>query len=179
MTLGECIIEAAAMLNIENVLDPNILTDTDKLLIKCANYCLDEVVSEYLPLVNEKEVQATNGKIAYSLLDEAVFDIRGVYDYKSSKVRYKLMPSYIEVEKDGKYVVQYCTRLPKLSTNDEVPLQLRLTPRIVAYGIAAEYLLISGFYEEAVTYDQRFKDALKRIAYGCSEKRIKRRRWLI
>lgn len=178
MTLKECITLAASMLNLGEVLKSSNLTDTDKLLIECGNNCLDEIATEYLPLEVEKEVEATGGQIAYSLLGETVFDITGVFR-EGNKAKYKLMPSHIKVDKDGKYTVRFCTRPSTLGANDELPLLLHLTPRIVAYGIAAEYLLISGFYEEAMTYDKRFKDALVRMTGGRGEKQIKLRRWLI
>lgn len=178
MTLDECIIEAASMLNLDDVLTEPTLSETDKLLVKCANRCLDEIVTEYLPYEKEKEVESADGKIKYCLLDRDVYDISGVYDERG-KVKYRLMPAYLEVERDGKYTVRYSAKLPPLTIGDEIPVQLRLTERIVAYGIATEYLLSSGFYDEAVTYDQRFKDALKRVAYGSGEKRIKTRRWLL
>lgn len=177
MKLKECISLAASILNLDGVLSSSSLTDTDKLLIRCANSCLDEIASEYLPLKTEKEVYSTNGQIPYSLLGEAIYDVIGV-SKDGAKVKYELMPSYIKVDKDGRYTVRFCTRPPELLPDDDLPIWLHLSPRIVAYGTAAEYLLFSGFYEEAVTWDQRFKDAIARAAYGGGEKRIKLRRWL-
>lgn len=179
MKLKEGIILAASALNLDGVLADDKLSDTDKLLIRCANNCLDEITAEYLPLKCDLKVTATGGSIPYSLLGETVYDVLSVTDAQGNKVKFELMPSRIKVARDGEYTVRFCTRAPQLEPDGEVPVQLRLTPRILSYGIAAEYLLVSGFYEEAVTYDTRFKDALKRAVFGGSEKKIRMRRWLI
>lgn len=170
MKLKECIALAVSMLDVNE-------EESAGLLVICANNCLDEITSEYLPLKCEALAQANDGKILYSDLGE-VYDIVSVTK-NGKKVDYELMPSYIKVNKDDVYSVKFCCRPPTLTPEDDVPNINRLTARILAYGIAAEYLLIKGFYDEAVTYDQRFKDALKRAAYGSGEKRIKLRRWLI
>ncbi|MBE5730755.1 MAG: hypothetical protein E7350_02230 [Clostridiales bacterium] len=178
MKLRECIELAAIALNLGDVLGRE-LTDTDKQLIACANNCIDEIASEYLPIKKEKTVAAEGGLIAYSLLDEAVYDVLEVRDKKGNAVEFCVKPSHIQVEHDGEYTVCYCTRPPVLGVDDEVPIALKLSPRILSYGIVAEYLLCGGFYEEAVTFDARFKDALKRATSGFKEKRIKLRRWLL
>ncbi|MBR2967469.1 MAG: hypothetical protein IKC35_01665 [Clostridia bacterium] len=178
MKLKECILLAASALNLDVAFDEQ-LTDTEKLLIRCANNCLDEITSEYIPLKCELTVQSSNGSIPYSLISDTVYDVISVTDINGARVRFSLMPSRIKVDKDGAYKVIYCTRAPTLQLEDDVPIELHLTPRIISYGIAAEYLLVTGFYEEAVTYDTRFKDALKRALSGHGEKRLKGRRWLI
>ncbi len=175
MKLKDAILLAAAALNVDGVLTGE-RPETDKLFLQCANNCLDEIAAEYIRLEESKKVMATDGKIYYSELSETVFDIIDVRK-DGTRVTYRLMPSYIEVG-EGEYTVRFCTRPLTLESDDDVPFPLKLTPRILSYGIAAEYLLCNGFYDEAVTYDKRFKDALNHSAYGKAEKRIRRRRWL-
>lgn len=177
MKLGECILLAANSLGLENVLSDKTQSDTDKLLVCCANNVLDEITSEYLPLKCEVTVSTSDGTIPYSELGN-VYDVVNVTK-NGVKIDYSLYPSFIEVDGLGEYKVTFYARPNKLEPEDDIPVQLRLTPRIVSYGIIAEYLLVSGLYEEAVTYDRRFKDALNRLAYCNGEKRIKRRRWLL
>lgn len=178
MKIKECIQLAGVLLNLGDVLKSKTLTDTDKLLLRCANNCLSEIASEYLPLINEKTVKASGGKIMYSALGTTIYD---VIDVKSEdgKAEFELMPSFIKVEKDGEYTVKFCYCPGELTEDDDVPMSLLITDRVIAYGIAAEYMLINGFYEEAVTFDRVFKDALNRAAYGKKERRVKSRRWLI
>lgn len=178
MKLRESIQLAAAALNLSDVLGRE-LNDTDKLLITCANNCVDEIASEYLPIKKQKTVTVKDGVIAYGELDETVYDVLDVRDNRGNVVEFCLQPSNIKVERDGEYTVCYCTRPPALGLDDEVPFELKLSPRVLSYGIIAEYLLFGGFYEEAVTYDARFKDALKRATGGFGEKRIRLRRWLL
>ncbi len=178
MKLKDCIMMAAQLLELGDVLKEQTPTDVDKLLLLCANNCLDEITSEYLPLIQEKKAMAKDGKIPYSLLDETVFDVIEVR-HENKKVDFRLLPTYIKVDKDGEHIVKYCTRCSLLGAEDEVPVSLLITPRVIAYGIASEYMLVKGFYEEAVTFDGLFKDTLSRLASGKKEKRVGRRRWLL
>lgn len=175
MKIKECIKLAADVLNLDASLENG---RTDELLLRCANNCIDEIVSEYLPIVDEKEVEAKEGKIPYSLLGETVFDVVAV-EKEGVKVPFKQMPAHLKVEDDGKYVVTFYSRPHSLGAEDDVPITLHIGPRVISYGIAAEYMLINGFYEEAMMYDKRFKDALVRLMHGDREKRVKRRRWIL
>ena len=163
--LLDCVLLTASALNLDAKFGEQ-LTDTEKLLIRCANNCLDEITSEYLPLKSEIKVKSTNGSIPYSHID-----VVSVTDSKGERVKFTLMPSRIKVDRDDEYTVLYCTRIQTLEINDEIPSELHLSPRIISYGIIAEYLL--------VTYDTRFKDALKRAISGVRERKVKGRRWLI
>ncbi len=178
MKIKECIKLAGVLLNLGDVLKSTTLTDTDKLLVRCANNCINEIASEYLPLTDEKTVKASGGKIMYSALGTTIYDVVDV-KFEDKKAEYELMPSYIKVEKDGNYSVKFCYCPGALTAEDNVPMPLLITDRVIAYGIAAEYMLINGFYEEAVAFDRVFKDALIRAAYGKRERRVKSRRWLI
>lgn len=176
MKIKDCIQLTAEALNLDATLTGK--SDVDKLLLRCANSCLDEIASEYIPLESETKVKAQDGLIAYSKLGTAVYDVVEVKK-DGANVKFELLPTHIRVEKDGEYEVKFYTRPATMSISDDVPIELHLTPRVISYGIAAEYLLISGFYEEAAMYDRRFKDALNRIVAGDGAKSVKRRRWLL
>lgn len=174
MKLNECLQLAEKLLDGADKNSP----DEADLLLGCANNCLSEIASEYLPLVAEKTATAQDGKIPYSQLGETIYDVTEVRR-ENEKADFELMPSYIKVKKDGEYTVKYCYCPGELSPSDDVPFGTNITARVIAYGIAAEYMLIKGFYEEAVTFDKVFKDALVRASYGRKERRVKRRRWLL
>lgn len=176
MKIKECIQLAAEALNLDATLTGK--SDIDRLLLRCANNCLDEITSEYIPLKEIKTVTAKDGRITYAQLGTAVYDVTEV-KRQGVKENFELLPSYIVVKSDGEYEVSYYTRPNTLTLSDDVPISLHLTPRVISYGIAAEYLLISGFYEEAAMYDRRFKDALIRLTGGDKNRKVKRRRWLL
>lgn len=175
MKIKECIKLAAEALNLQT----DESGEVEKTLLRCANNCLDEITSEYIPLKAEKTVTSTDKSVSYSLLGDTVYDVLKITDSSGREVEFSLMPSRIKVARDGTFNVQFLTRSPTLGIDDDVPVCLRVTPRIISYGIIAEYLLVNGFYSEAITYDTRFKDALKRSQSGLGEKRVKGRRWLI
>ena len=58
---------------------------------------------------------------------------------------------------------------------DDPPEFCGITPRVLAYGVAAEYCITEGI-DEAVTWDKRYKDGI--AAAKRSPKSIKSRRFL-
>ena len=58
----------------------------------------------------------------------------------------------------------------------KLPLIEKIDARVIGYGIAAEYCIINGL-DDALLWDKRYKDALKRAARTVGERRVKRRVW--
>ena len=50
------------------------------------------------------------------------------------------------------------------------------SPRVLAMGVASEYLLVGGAYDESLTWRERFESSVETYLLG-RKKRIKPRRW--
>lgn len=161
----------------KNATDEEIKKQIDKL---CAfiDIVVSEICCEYFPIKTTEKITATNGKIEYERLSERVVDIRNVKK-NGKKVNYDLFAYYIGVDSDGEYEVtyNYSPKEYKGNIQQSISLYGRITPRIVGVGALAEYSLANNRFDEAITYDKMFKDALIGVEKRRGKLKIKQRRW--
>ena len=70
------------------------------------------------------------------------------------------------------------TYLPKTKTfDDKSDFTLNASVRLLSYGVAAEYALANGMFEEAAVWDKKYKDAIKAAYCSKPPRRIRSRRW--
>ena len=168
MKASDCIAVAKEMIGEGN----------ENTLLLCLNNCLDEIACEYAPSYVTEKAVSYGGIISFSSLSNEVADVVNVTG-DNGNVPFEVRANGIYLENNGIYVVKYAVRPTVLSIDDEVALPPKITCRILCYGIIAEYYLISGMFEEAVTWDKRFKDALCAYSHGRKEHRVKQRRWML
>ena len=152
--------------------------DTD-ILVRCVNIVLGEIANEYVPLKKTAEIESDDGLIRYEDFGDVVLDILAAEDEHGNNLKYSLYPDYFKV-RPGKVKVEYTYLPERKKLDDEVDYKSgRVTGRIIAYGVAGEYCLINGDYEEAYMWDKRYKDGLM-YATGLSGRKlyIKAGRWL-
>ena len=154
--------------------------DTKKeieLLTRCANLVLVEIASCYYPLKTVEKVTASGGYIYYENLSKPIIDTYYIKNSAGEGVRFTEYFYRIAV-RDGEYEIEYSYACPPLSLDDEIPYKNnRVSDRILAYGIACEYCVISGMVNEASIWQKRYYDAL--IGSGDKrEKKVKARGWL-
>ena len=139
---------------------------------------INEICCEYFPIMKTEKITATNNKIEYEKLSERVVDVRKVKK-NGKKINYDLFAYYIGVDGDGEYEVCYDYSPKGYSGNiqDTIALYGRITPRIVGFGAMAEYCLANNRFDEAITYDKMFKDALIGVEKRRGKLKIKQRRW--
>ena len=139
---------------------------------------INEICCEYFPITKTEKIVATNNKIEYEKLSERVVDVRKVKK-NGKKINYDLFAYYIGVDGDGEYEVCYDYSPKGYSGNiqDTIGLYGRITPRIVGFGAMAEYCLANNRFDEAITYDKMFKDALIGVEKRRGNLKIKQRRW--
>ncbi len=132
------------------------------LLLSCVNLTLSEAAAEYLPLVSRQKVTPIEGKILYSAFEKDIVTLLRIMDKNGTRLRYRYRPSYIEADAEGECDAVYSYRPNYKGFLEEAEKgSSALTARVVAYGAAAEYCLITGRYEEAVTWDKRYKEGLQ------------------
>ncbi|MEG1528005.1 MAG: hypothetical protein RR248_04050 [Clostridia bacterium] len=129
------------------------------LLCECANLTLAEIACDYIQLCY-KEVIVSNGIIDYKAFTKDVLSVLRIEDNKQ-KIKFRYTSSGVETDKGGKFEVIYTYKPKKCGFLDEVEKSVAITDRLIAYGIASEYCLLSGMYDEASIWDKRYKDALR------------------
>lgn len=139
---------------------------------------VNEICCEYFPIKKTEIVTAKNGKIDFSKLSDRVIDVRWVKK-NGGKVNYDLFAFGIGVDNDGEYEVCYEYSPKEYSGNLKATIGLfgRVSARVVGLGALAEYCLASNRFDEAITYDKMFKDALIGVEKSRGKLKLKQRRW--
>lgn len=182
MTVKEIILAAATELGIAEKVEAYITsgaTDGEaeaKALLTCFNLVENEVALDYLPLLAEEELESETGAIYYASLSREPVRVIGVRDEWGNDVPFTLFPEYLKTQPQ-RVRLRY-TYLPKAKTfNDKSDFILNASVRLFAYGVAAEYSLAGGLFEEAAVWDKKYKDAIKAAYASKPARRMRSRRW--
>lgn len=143
-------------------------------LLNCANLAYEEIVTEYLPILRIQSLQAVDGRISFSSFDKAVCGIVAVQDDAGNEKKYQLSADHILIE-DGSYKITYQIIPEQLSLGDEI--NVIFPERLLAYGIAREYLFLQDQSDAALIFEKRFKEALANFVRKKSKLLLPRRRW--
>ena len=147
-------------------------------LLRCYRIIENEVALDYCPLVKTQTVTPIAGKVPYTAFTSAPVN---VFDVKEGekRLRFRLRASYMEVpEAEGSVEVEYAYAPPAAELDDEPAFPARISPRLLAAGVCAEYLLTCGRYSESEIWEGKFREALR--AAGVFRKKLyapRSRRW--
>ncbi|HEY8390162.1 MAG TPA: hypothetical protein VIL26_04335 [Clostridia bacterium] len=187
MVLKDIIIDTATMLKLDAVLalpeiggdaeDEQAQKDLD-LIKKCINLTLNEIASDYIPLNYVQDVLVADGKIPYTALNKTALKIKSIKDDKGKDCFFKVYPSYIYTDCEGNCEIEYCYIPAQVEELDQViENDPKVTSRLIAYGAAREYCLVMSMYEEAQSFDSRYKQTLQNIASQNTVLKIPKRLW--
>ena len=151
---------------------------TTDALVRCFNLVENEVALDYLPLFAEDVVLTDSGRIAFSAFSENPVRILFVVDSDGNKVKFNLFPDHIRLEKPAVYTVTYTYSPKKKEIDDESDFKTAVSERLFAYGIACEYSLASGMFEEASVWDKKYKEAIRASYRANPAKVMSSRRWV-
>lgn len=152
-----------------------------KLLVKCANLVIKEIVTDYLPLVETEEVDVRDGRISYERLLHRVLEILSVTNAQTGiESNFTMNPTECIVHNGDmtKAKVKYTYIPVDIEIDEQCPVSPLVSAKTLALGICAEYSLIEGMYEQSVMYSDRFKEDMRTAVRRKGEIRIKPRRWL-
>ena len=183
MTVKECVLGAADLVGIgETVrayLDGQALDGEAETaaLLRCFNLVENELALDYFPLQAEEELETETGAIFYSKLSRPVVRILRVCDESGASVAFKLFPEYLKTDA-GKVTVRYTYTPAEKGLDGASDFYTLVSARLTAYGMAAEYQLQNGAFEDAAVWDKKYKDAIK-AAYRTGRcGKIAARRWV-
>ena len=184
MLVKECMELAAIRLGVEDSLQAyydncNTLEDAKKveLLLTCFNIVENELALDYFPLLAEDTLTSEGGVIEFSALQKAAIRITKVMDEWGNSVPYQLFPAYLKTQ-PGKVRVTYTYTPEKKELSGTSDFSSAVSTRLIADGMAAEYAIATGLFEDAAVWDKKYKDGI-RAAYRLQKcKRIASRRWV-
>lgn len=181
MTIKNAVYYAAMLLQLDDTLTAleNGELDEEALrLLRCGNLVVSEIASEYYPLKDKIKLSVDErGEITFDSFPVRPIEIFSAKDRNGISTPFTALADLIVLPSKGEYEFTYSYEPPLLQLEDDLPFPTKITERIVAYGIACEYCLISSMTDEAVTWDKRYKDALREAVFPKTEKRVKRRGW--
>lgn len=182
MTVKETVILAAEELGlgarVRGFLENNASggKEETETLVRCFNVVENEVALDYLPLRCEDEAESETGVIRYEELTMPCVRILRVTDEGGNAAPFKLFPSYLKTQ-PGRVRIEYTYTPEKKTVEDKSDYEILASPRLFAYGIAAEYCLACGLFEEAAVWDKKYKDALTAAYRSRPSRVIRSRRW--
>ncbi len=146
-------------------------------LKKCFNLVYNEIATSYIPLLKTENVVFENNVLPYSKISKNIVEVRKLIS-NGKNVNYTL-------EEDGLHAnvknasLTYNYSPDELDFDDDVFMfGGKLSERVLAYGIAMEFSLISGLYDDAEVWETRFYSGLKEAYSKKSEIRLPDRRWI-
>ncbi len=147
----------------------------DEMLL-CFNMVNQEIASDYLPFLTKETLAATRGMFLFSELSKKVVNIYEVKDKFGFNLNFKVISNCVETRKSAKTVV-YSFLPESLEIEDEVEFCNGLSARVYAYGVASEFLLVSGLSSDAEIWEERYKESLFILSRKRGEHRLPKRSW--
>jgi len=145
-------------------------------LLRCCNLVYSEIAAEVYPLEALQTVTAADGVIQNSVFSKRLIDVKRVEDANGNALKFKAYPSHIKTD-SGKATVRYTYMPDNLGLCGVLDYGDKIGARIMAYGTAAEYCVISSMFDEALTWERRFRDALAGVVRKKSDIKVPPRRW--
>ena len=152
------VIELSALL-----LDTELTEDIRNNLVRCYNLVEQELATDYFPILEVDKFFHVEDKIYYKDFSRKPYMLKGIQDFHGDSVSFRLAPEYINLIKNyngGTFFVKYYY-LPEdkeLYSNSTYGAEYI---SILKYGIAAEYCLTNGDFEQAKIYSDKYKERIK------------------
>lgn len=182
MKVKEIILAAAKLLGMEQEIlaysnGEGLESENADMLLDCFNRVENELALDYFPLVAEEEKTSENGQYGYSAFENNVVRVLRVMDEWGQSIAFKLYARYLTTQQ-GKVKIAY-TYSPKIKAwTDDAEQALGVSQRLFAYGVAAEFSLLKGLYEEGAVWEKKYKDAIAYAGRAMRVKRMKGRVWV-
>lgn len=158
----------------ESCFESDTLDSKAQKLVQCSNLALEKLYGVATEL-HSTTVTAAKGFIDLSALKlDRVISL--TYLGKNASFRYG--KNGLHVKNDGKYTLVFAAKAPKLGWADEVVLPSpRISERIFAYGIIAEFFYSLSDFSSAKVWENRFENALHTVTLKTSSLTMPVGRW--
>ena len=156
--------------------DSNVADEVNT-LVDCYNVVAEELSVIYPKIVQSQKLTVTAGVLKYTQFIYSPVKILSVKDMDGNDVECTILPTEIRTNV-GRIVIEY-TYIPLKRKLDESS-DFKTTPireSTIAYGVATEYCLIKGSYEEAAMWHDKYTTALKNCLAIKNVNKLKGRVW--
>lgn len=189
MNVKEIIKLACTYLQLNDLFETNVLggvkipTDYQNkqidLLLQCVNLTSSVIASDYIKLYKTKMFKTEDGILQYSQIGpEIINQIHSVKNKTGDILVFKTFADNIKTAKGDIFVNYSYLPEPVLLSDSIADFNIKISPRVFAYGVASEYSFIKSVYDDASIWENRFKTALMMAGTKKSGIKIAPRRWL-
>ncbi len=172
MTIREIIRTASVLLDrtdVVNYLDESISDPSNETLQaidtlkELANLVIKELAESYIPAVKVEDVTLSDNRLYYSALSATPLKILKVRNKSGEEIGFGYTPEYIIVDRSV-VTVEY-EYLPEYYALDDQTCysEKDVSTRIIAYGLVAEYSIVMGEFNHAVSWHKRYTDGVAGI----------------
>lgn len=170
---GESVTEAAEM----PVL-PDEVKRLKRAFLTYLNAVLDELARGYFPLDTEEEMSSESGVYSFAGFLKSPLKINRVTDGQNP-VEWRIFPNYLQTEAH-RITVFYEYAPPALGEDDEFFYPVfAVSARLVGYGMAAEYFLVSGDGAGYAAWENKYRGEIENLlSKSAVKERIPPRRWI-
>lgn len=171
MEVRRILLNTCALLGLgeDIVASPSSDEKTLSLLLSALNFVIYEIYDE-IPTRTIEKITSQDKIIPYTAFLKNVSKVKSMR-LDGIKGKWKRTDDGLRVERDGEWEIEYTYTPDDVGLDDEVVFPPSVNIRTVSYGVAGEYSLYVGRFEECSAYDARFVSAL------ASAKRIGIREW--
>lgn len=153
------------------------LKDLEKMKI-CLEFISNEIASEYLPILKQKEVTLKNGEINVFDIDENIQEVVSIKTKFGKNLKYKFIDNKI-IALATNVTVTYKVNVNGMTLDGEAEsFGGRLSSRVLGYGTASEYCYQEMLYDDASIWESRYKNALLNSCRKKGEIKLKTRGWI-
>ena len=148
------------------------------LLLKCFNLVENEVALDYFPLKKQERFTPSAGKISYTKFAEAPVRILKLTGSSGNSLAFELFFDRIDCKgysREVEITYAFAPRVKALTDNSD--FAGKISVRLLAFGVAAEYLLATNRYAEAAAFEKKYREALLAAANERRKLSIRARRW--
>jgi len=158
------------------LIDAELEREVEKLL-DCYQTVEQDIAMRCQGIVEKEEVNTEDGVIYFRALKKGAIAILRVENEVGAGLPFLRYPDRIET-KEGRVFVIY-SAFPEFKGLDDVAETPHFLPvAVVAYGVACEYYLMNGLYEEAAIFDKRYKDGLVALCLHSPKRKWEGRKWV-
>ena len=181
MGVKDIVVLAAGLLGLGDQVQDELNGDGSKTLVeslvRCYNIVEKQLAVDYLPLTAEETFSSETGVVEFKNFSKKPVRILRATDGWGNDLPFKLFPEYVKTQQ-GKIVFFYAYVPEEKTIEQEAEVALQITDRLIAYGVACEYALACGLFEDASVWDKKFKDAISAVYRANPAKKISSRRWI-
>lgn len=153
------------------------LNQFDK-LVSCLNIVANDIAGQYIKLLTKEEVDFVNNSFNIVDLSKKPNNIFAVKDKNGLRKSYKIIDNKIVCDESGKFIIEYSFYPQVFNKNDDLNIfGGKISLKTFALGVASEYCFISGFFDDAKIWEERFINCINSNLRKVGRSHMPKRRW--